>query len=177
MKFHETDLRFTLLPARCKSNILFDGIKQSLFVVLKLVKWVFLKLINMSDQQKIFVDFVTEHASCVSGFAFTSESKKLNLKNMFHPLLHEMKDITLKNQDYTNLMRYCQFIVFYTYHPGAGWLLKAYDFKNNTDALLDHYNNLRGWDQRFKDDILKIFLDIKENPGEVSEMKNLKTKK
>ena len=69
------------------------------------------------------------------------------------------------------IVRFCQFVVFYYFDENIGWSRKVYDFEGDINKALDVYNKLGSkWKVEDKDAIIKTFIDIRDNPGEIGKL-------
>jgi hypothetical protein len=71
------------------------------------------------------------------------------------------------------ITRYCQFVVYYEYHPFTGSAMKVSDFAYNIDDALDEYIRLaeKEWKIEDRESLMKSFQKIQEDKsGVLAEM-------
>ena len=117
---------------------------------------------------EIFINHLENEGVIQHGIAALDKTVEENLNIIFNnnQTLSGIKQlIKTSNLPFYTFTRFCQFVVYIQFEPVLGLSMKLTDFKNNTDAALEYYNDLmdNNWNKSDRDKILKIFSDIKKD--------------
>lgn len=124
---------------------------------------------------EIFINHIEKEGETIHGIAAWNKTVEENLNIIFRgdKALHDLKFLikNLKEPFYT-FARFCQFVVYIQYQPVLGLTMVLTDFKNDTDAALDYYKQLRekDWNKADVDKILSIFQEIQNDKTNIAKL-------
>ena len=124
--------------------------------------------------QQIPVNEIIEQEGVIHGLVVLDKTAKEVLPIIFtkNQLLGMVGKMQTKNEPFYTFSRYCQYVVYTQFDPVLAFTIKISDYSNNLDIALDEYSVLKnkGWLQSDRDNIMKVFQNIKDNPNEKAEM-------
>jgi hypothetical protein len=122
--------------------------------------------------RQIFVNEIVEGERITHGYAAYEETIVQNLRTIFsqQELGEMIEGIESLSQDSgTRLVRFCQFIIYLSFHkkPKLTLGMVFIDCHSDVDAALDEYLTYgrHNWDQEAKDRFMRLFQEIQNDPG------------
>ncbi len=124
---------------------------------------------------EIFINHIEKEGETIHGIAAWDKTVEQNLNIIFRndKALDGIRYLIKTSKDpFYTFTRFCQFVVYIQYQPILGLLMKLSDFKNDTDAALEYYKDLREneWNKADVDKILSIFQDIQNDRTNIAKL-------
>ena len=130
---------------------------------------------NSLTPLEIFINHTEIDGETIHGIAAWDKTVEENLNIILRndKALEGIKHLIKNSKDpFYTFTRFCQFVVYIQYQPILGLSMVLTDFKNNTDAALEHYQELRDkdWNKSDVDKILSIFQDIQNDKTNIAKL-------
>jgi len=124
---------------------------------------------------QIFINHIEKEGETIHGIAAWNKTVEENLNIIFRndKALDGIRYLIKTSKDpFYTFARFCQFVVYIQYQPFLGLSMKLTDFKNDTDAALEYYKDLRdkNWNKSDTDKIMEIFEDIKNDKKNIARL-------